>query len=100
MGGAVEGLERGGQADARLPVHVGQVEGAAPARRRRRQVAKGGVVNFRVLDLEQRSDAWHDARCGLLTGSAAAAMLAMKKGKKGAPGGEMEKRAQLRERLA
>lgn len=66
----------------------------------RRQGAEGDVVNFRVLDLEQRSDAWHDARCGLLTGSAAAAILAMKKGRKGEPGGEMEKRAQLRERLA
>jgi predicted phage-related endonuclease len=37
---------------------------------------EGGIVKFRVLECDQRSDEWRTARAGRLTGSRAAEMLA------------------------
>lgn len=50
---------------------------------------------MRVLAVEQRSEAWHVARAGRVTGTAAATILAVRK--KGT--GELEERIKLRRRL-
>lgn len=52
-------------------------------------------MNFVVHDVEQRSEAWHALRAGLVTGSAAEAILAVRK--KGT--GELAIRRDLRNRL-
>lgn len=58
------------------------------------QGRQGEVVNFTVLDCEQRSDEWRAARAGRLTGSRAADMLAKIKT------GEAAARRDLRLQLA
>ena len=52
-------------------------------------------MNFRVYTMLQRSPAWFSVRIGLLTGSAAGALIATRK--KGS--GELQKRVDLRRRL-
>ena len=52
-------------------------------------------MKFTVYDVPQRSDEWHQLRVGLLTGTAAKAIVSVRK--KGS--GELKERADLRRRL-
>lgn len=53
------------------------------------------MSRFTVIDAEQRSDAWHAARCGRLTGSVASQMLSKAKSGNGESAGRKNLRAKL-----